>query len=174
MLATRAQRPDDRPMEQIVLADLGTEPHRDALLLVLSQYVLEPDISGSPLPASVRDRVVDALREHPTTQVLLAFDGERPLGMAVCFVSFSTFSARRALNVHDLAVLAEARGRGLGRRLLAAAEERARALDCCKLTLEVREDNRVARALYRSFGFGRHSSGEPQVPTFFLEKPLAS
>ena len=159
-------------MEEIVLADLGNEAHRSALLEVLSRYVEEPGISGSPLPEAVRKRVVDALREHPTTEVLLAFDSGRPLGMAVCFVSFSTFRARRVLNVHDLAVVAEARGRGLGRRLLQAVQERARALDCCKLTLEVLEDNHVARSLYQSFGFGDYALGQVQKPTFFLEKPL--
>ena len=156
-----------------MLADLGHEPHRRALLEVLSRYAEEPGIAGAPLPETIRARVVDGLRAHPTTEVLLAFEGERPLAMAVCFVGFSTFYARPLLNIHDLAVVAEARGRGLGRRLLVAVQERARALDCCKLTLEVREDNAVARSLYASFGFDDYTPGGTPTPTIFLEKKLA-
>lgn len=159
-------------MEEIVLADFDHEPHRRAFLELLSRYVEEPHISGQPLAESVRNTLVDGLREHPTTEVLLAFDAERPLGMAVCFVGFSTFYARRLLNIHDLTVVTEARGRGLGRRLLAAVQERARALDCCKLTLEVAEGNAVARSLYTSFGFSDYASGGKPKPTFFIEKRL--
>jgi Acetyltransferase (GNAT) family len=45
------------------------------------------------------------------------------------------------------------RGYGLGRRLLAALEHRARELGCCRLTLEVQENNRRVRAIYGHGGF---------------------
>lgn len=159
-------------MEEFVWADLDHEPHRRALLEVLDHYAQEPGISGAPLPESTRSRVVDGLRAHPTSEVLLAFDGERAVGLAVCFVGFSTFHARPLINIHDFAVVKDARGRGLGRRLLAAVEQRARELGCCKLTLEVREDNRVARALYESSGFTHYTPGGTPTPTFFVEKRL--
>ena len=37
--------------------------------------------------------------------------------------------------------------------LLERIEAKARELNCCRITLEVREDNRVARGLYRKVGF---------------------
>jgi ribosomal protein S18 acetylase RimI-like enzyme len=114
------------------------------------------------------------LAEHPGALVLLALAGdqdERPVGVAVCFFGLSTFRAKPLLNVHDLAVLPEHRGRGIGRALLQAAEDRARQKGCCKLTLEVRDDNTRARALYRSFGFGDDGSGE-SVSMRFLTKQL--
>lgn len=159
---------------EIVLADLDRGPHRRAILEVLSAYAEEPVVAGRPLPEAVRHSVLDGLRAHPTTEIVLAFEADRPLGMAVCFVSFSTFRARRVLNIHDLAVVASARGRGVGRALLGAVEARALALGCCKLTLEVREDNRIARGLYQSFGFADFAPGEVRTPTFFLEKPIGA
>ena len=45
------------------------------------------------------------------------------------------------------------RGRGLGRRLLAHLLEAAQTANATMATLEVRESNDPARALYRSFGF---------------------
>jgi hypothetical protein len=50
-------------------------------------------------------------------------------------------------------------------------ERRARSRGCCKLTLEVQDDNRRARALYESFGFADFVVGDP-APTRFLCKPL--
>jgi ribosomal protein S18 acetylase RimI-like enzyme len=93
--------------------------------------------------------------------------------VAVCFLGFSTFAARPLLNVHDLAVLPECRGKGVGRALLEAAEARARAHGCCKLTLEVQDSNQRARGLYASFGFADYVlGGAGPTPTRFLTKRL--
>ena len=61
----------------------------------------------------------------------------------------------------------EWRGRGLGRAMLNAIENYARDSGCCKVTLEVREDNAGARRLYADVGFGTEI-----LPTIFLEKSL--
>jgi ribosomal protein S18 acetylase RimI-like enzyme len=103
--------------------------------------------------------------------VLLAFADQRPVGMAICFFGFATFQARPLLNIHDLAVVPDYRGQGIGRALLGEAEKRALGHGCCKLTLEVRDDNRPARALYESFGFTDFVVGKA-VPTRFLSKAL--
>jgi ribosomal protein S18 acetylase RimI-like enzyme len=111
------------------------------------------------------------LREHSGALVLLAFADAEIVGVAVCFFGLSTFRAKPLLNVHDLAVLPQYRGMGIGRALLQAAEDRARRNACCKLTLEVQDDNTRARALYRRFGFGDFALGEP-ASTRFLAKDL--
>ena len=85
----------------------------------------------------------------------------------MCFWGFSTFAAQPLLNLHDFAVLPEARGRGVGQRLLAEIERRARARGCCKITLEVHDSNERAKALYRREGFGPWTT-----PTLFVSKPL--
>jgi ribosomal protein S18 acetylase RimI-like enzyme len=89
----------------------------------------------------------------------------------VAFTGFSTFQGLPLLNIHDLAVLPAQRGAGVGRALLAAAEEHARATGCCKLTLEVQEDNTPARRLYERVGFRDVTYGD-SGPTRFLGKPL--
>jgi ribosomal protein S18 acetylase RimI-like enzyme len=120
----------------------------------------------------VRERWVPALPEHPTALVLLAFAEGRAIGVTVCFFGFSTFEARPLLNVHDLAVVPEWRGKGVGRALLTATEERAVRRGCCKLTLEVQDENRRARALYESFGFSDFVVANS--PTRFLSKRIAA
>jgi ribosomal protein S18 acetylase RimI-like enzyme len=77
------------------------------------------------------------------------------------------------VNVHDLHVAPRFQRRGIARRLLAAVEARARALGCCKLTLEVQARNGPARALYRSFGFAGGAGAPEAEATLFLEKRLS-
>jgi ribosomal protein S18 acetylase RimI-like enzyme len=126
---------------------------------------------GQPLRSEVRERLIPALREQPNSLVLLAFADERPVGIAVCFFGLSTFQARPLLNIHDLAVIPEHRGKGIGRALLTEAEKHALDRGCCKLTLEVQEDNLTARTLYDRFGFADFVVGD-SGPTRFLSKPL--
>lgn len=139
---------------QIRQADFSDPRDGAAIVTILDCYAAEPVGGGQPLSSDARERVVPALRDHPTSLVLLAFADEEPVGIAVCFFGLSTFRAQPLLNIHDLAVLPRYRGRGVGRELLRAAETHARRKNCCKLTLEVLDDNARARGLYKSFGFG--------------------
>jgi ribosomal protein S18 acetylase RimI-like enzyme len=52
-----------------------------------------------------------------------------------------------------LAVAPERRRRGLGRRMVAAAEERLRARGCPKINLQVRRSNPAVLEFYRRLGF---------------------
>ena len=158
-------------MIRIREADFGDARDAAGIVAVLESYAVDPIGGGQPLAPEVRERVVPALRDHPTTLVLLALVDDERVGVAVCFVGLSTFRARPLLNIHDLAVLPQHRGRGVGRALLRAAEERARQKGCCRLTLEVRDDNTSARALYRRCGFDDSMLGS-SVATRFLVKPL--
>jgi len=97
----------------------------------------------------------------------------RVVGLAVCVLSLSTFKGRPVLNVGDLAVLPECRGQGIGRMLLREVERRARALGCCRMSLEAQDSNRPAMGLYRSFGFDDLMFGD-SGPTRFLVKPLVA
>lgn len=152
-------------------ADFTDPVHREGILDVIDSYARDPVGGGQPLPADVRQRLVPALAEHPTALVLLAFAAGRAVGAAVCFFGVSTFQARPLLNIHDLAIVPEFRGKGVGHALLAAVEEAARRRGCCKLTLEVQDDNRRARSLYARFGFNDFVIGN-SGPTRFLSKPL--
>ena len=137
----------------ILLADLSKPKHREDLVHIIDDYARQDIGGGSALSPEVREQLADRLRQFPTTQIFLAYEGEEAIGTAVCFLGFSTFAARPLLNIHDLAVLARARGQGVATALLQRAEERARELGCCKLTLEVLEHNERGRRLYAKMGF---------------------
>ncbi len=59
----------------------------------------------------------------------------------------------RSARLYSFCVHPQARGTGLGRRLLAALEDEALTRGMQRLSLEVRADNRVAMGLYRRMGF---------------------
>jgi ribosomal protein S18 acetylase RimI-like enzyme len=156
----------------VIEIDWANAAHAAGLLEVLDSYAREPVGGGRPIAADVRARLVPELAALPNAVVLLALEAGRVVGIAICFVGYSTFAAKPLLNVHDLAVLPERRGLGAGLALLRAVEARARALGCCKLTLEVAEENTGARALYARFGFGDYTPGQRELRTFFVQKKL--
>ena len=137
----------------VVDADLNRPHHCDGLIAVLDDYARLPNIAGCPLPPEVKTVLPERLREQPGRVILLAVQDDRVVGVAVCFLGFSTFAARPLLNIHDLAVLGECRGQGVGGVLLKAVDDRARELGCCRVTLEVVEDNPGAKRLYERTGF---------------------
>ena len=92
--------------------------------------------------------------------------------MAICFRGFSTFAARPLLNIHDFVVLDQYRGQGIGRRVMDAVEAAARRLGCCKLTLEVQDNNHRARAVYATFGFQQSVYVAEAGGALFMSKPL--
>ncbi len=87
------------------------------------------------------------LAGRPRRDYVAAVEGERIVGYA------GLDHAGEVADVMTVAVLPSARGRGLGRRLLAELAERARARGAAYLLLEVRSDNTAARRLYESVGF---------------------
>ncbi|MGE0878957.1 MAG: GNAT family N-acetyltransferase [Acidimicrobiia bacterium] len=154
----------------VVVADLDDTTHQAAVLTLTHAYALDHFGNGGALPDDVMARLIDGLRAHPTTVVFLAFDDHAPVGIATCFTGFSTFLAKPLLNFHDVAVLPGARGNGVGRKLLEAAEAFARARAYGKLTLEVIEGNTVARSLYDSFGFAPESHGDDGPMLFYVKR----
>ncbi|MBI3329001.1 MAG: GNAT family N-acetyltransferase [Nitrospinae bacterium] len=156
----------------IIEANLEDPKHQEAIIEMVNAYARDPMGNGRDLPDHVRNALIPGLRHHPTSMIFLAFQGEEPVGIAVCFLGFSTFAARPLINVHDLAVIPEYRRQGVGRRLLERVEAKGRELGCCKLTLEVREDNHSAQRLYREVGFGDGEFDRGAAPMRFLGKRL--
>lgn len=152
--------------------DLWNPEHRKALLMLMDLYALDPMSGGHSLTPRARQNLIPQLQRHPSFYGWVAYYGQAPAGFAICFLNFSTFAGLPALNIHDISVRNEYRGGGLGKRILETIESKARELECCKLTLEVREDNGPARRLYQHLDFARMVVGEQGKPMEFWEKLL--
>ncbi len=171
--ATGGQTPGDASSPiQIVEADLRLPQHHDAVLAMVDAYSRDAMGEAKPLDPDVRARLVPGLQKHPTTLIFLAFDGDPPVGAAICFIGFSTFAAKPLINIHDFVVLPASRGKGVVRRLLDAVEGKARELGCCKLTLEVMDNNHHALRMYQAAGFVRYALQKNAGTAIFMSKPL--
>lgn len=156
---------------EIVEADLDREDHQRTVVDLIDAYAMDPMGNGTPLPEAVKHNLAAGLRQHPTTLIFLAFHNGEAVGIAVCFIGFSTFAARPLINIHDLAVLPGWRGGGIGRRLLDVVERKARVMGCCKVTLEVLENNHRAMRVYASAGFAQAVyQGEGGAALFYAKK----
>ena len=78
---------------------------------------------------------------------LVAVDCERVAG----YVGSQTVCGET--DMMNVAVTADYRRQGLGEKLVLALVEELRAMESCCLTLEVRDSNAPARALYEKLGF---------------------
>jgi [ribosomal protein S18]-alanine N-acetyltransferase len=104
--------------------------------------------------------------------VLAAADGPGLIGSAVVFFRHNSAVAR----LYSIAVADAARGRGIARALLAAAEKAARRRSAGHLRLEVRRDNAAAIRLYERRGYSLFGTlrrfYEDGADAWRYEKPL--
>jgi ribosomal protein S18 acetylase RimI-like enzyme len=157
---------------KILEADLDRQEHRRAVVTLLDAYAQDPMGNGQPLSADIRRDLIPGLQQHPTTIIFLAFQNDEAVGIATCFRGFSTFAARPLINISDFYVLPERRGQNIGQMILTDVETKARNMDCCKITLEVQENNHRARRIYQAAGFSRAVYVEAAGGALFLSKAL--
>jgi GNAT superfamily N-acetyltransferase len=108
---------------------------------------LEHEVSAS------EDQLREALfGERRYAEVLFACSGGEPVGFALFFHNFSTFKGRPGIYLEDLFVRPQARGRGIGRLLLAHLARTALERGCARLEWAVLDWNAPSIAFYRSVG----------------------
>ncbi len=113
------------------------------------------------------------LGRRANARTLVAEGGGTVLGYAVVLFHRNNYVAR----LYSVALLDEARGKGLGRSLIEAAMEAARDGDCAAMRLETRVDNYPAQKLFKAAGFrifGRYPAYyEDGADAWRLERSLA-
>lgn len=131
----REARADDWPAVADLLAELG-----------------RPDVRGAG-DETEHAAAFSRYLERPDALALVAEDGEELLGFVdVEFRQRLNFLTPQAW-VPDLVVAESARGRGIGRMLLDAAEARARERGCWGMTLESASWREASHAFYEHVGW---------------------
>ncbi|MEY4979759.1 MAG: hypothetical protein RLZZ352_2029 [Pseudomonadota bacterium] len=161
--------PDTLRVEQ---ADYANPVHAQALVMLLDAYASDPAGGGEGLSAYAKAHLVPALAARPQAFSILAWDAEAAVGLVNCIEGFSTFACKPLVNVHDVAVLASHRGRGVAARMLALAEALARQRGAVKLTLEVLSGNHSACRLYQRIGFVGYQLDPAMGTAQFMQKIL--
>ena len=103
----------------------------------------------APSIEKTREFILGNIRDGNPQYV--ALDGECVVGW--CDVIRNPREASRHCGILGIAVVAEHRGQGIGRRLMTTVIDAAWERDFTRIELGVREDNRNAIALYRDLGF---------------------
>ena len=89
---------------------------------------------------------------RPYAEVVFACQDDEEVGFALFFHNFSTFLALPGIYLEDLFVRPEARGRGVGKRLLVYLAQQARERGCGRLEWAVLDWNESAIGFYRGLG----------------------
>lgn len=143
-----------------------------AVVALLDAYASDPAGGGEPLSDFVKENLARELAARPQAYSVLAFDGDQPVGLVNCIEGFSSFACKPLVNVHDVAVLASHRGRGIAEQMLALAEIIARERGAVKMTLEVLSGNVPAKKLYERMGFAGYQLDPAMGTAQFMQKPL--
>lgn len=77
---------------------------------------------------------------------------DKPVGFALFFHNFSTFTGKPGLYLEDLYVKADYRGHGIGKALLIYLAKLAKQRDCARFEWVVLDWNKPARDFYESLG----------------------
>ncbi len=146
--------PPDRLHECVEVRDARPDELASIGDLRIAAYRADGFLSdGSAYAATLRTLGMDG-----TGEILAAVDAGRLLG-TVMLLSWphngEVLRAAGEAEVRALAVSQHARGRGIGRALLAAVTQRATARNVRELLLLTRPEMRAARHLYEEAGFCR-------------------
>lgn len=113
----------------------------------LAAFEREPDAVEA-----TEETLTDALfGARPAAEALIAEDGE-PLGFAIFFHNFSTWTGKRGLYLEDLYVTPGARGLGVGTALLRHLAAIAVDRGCARFEWSVLDWNEPAIRFYRAMG----------------------
>lgn len=118
------------------------------LIRALADYEREPEA----VDATEESLAAALFCPNPKVHAHVAEADGRVVGMAVWFLSFSTWTGRHSLYLEDLFVEPAARRHGVGRALLRCLADRALDLGCARMDWSVLDWNEPAMAFYRTLG----------------------
>lgn len=124
----------------------------------------------TPGPERIAERIRELLAGGDTA-ILLA--GSGPDGLAILRFRLAITTPGLECYLAELYVVPARRGQGLGRALMNAAIDEARARGADYMDLGTSEDDVAARALYESLGFVNREGGRPDGPiSYYYEREL--
>jgi len=156
----------------VITADYHNRQQATDVMACLSAYALDLMRSGEALSEFVQNNLIQRLQQQSHVFSVLCYVDGNVAALANCVEGFSTFSAKPLINFHDIVVLKSFRGQGLSQYLFAYVEKIAIEKGCCKLTLEVLEDNAIAKSAYQKVGFGGYELAPEMGQAIFWQKKL--
>ena len=142
------------------------------LIDLLDTYSRDVMGGSMPLDEDILKNLPAELSKLPHAFSLICYVDDYPAGLITCFEAFSTFKCKPLINIHDVIIAPQFRGRGLSQTMMKKVEEIAISKGCCKITLEVLEGNIVARKSYEKFGFTGYELDPKMGKALFWQKQI--
>jgi len=96
--------------------------------------------------------------ENNESVIFIAVASERAIGFTQLYPIFSSTRMKRVWLLNDLFVSPKARGQGVSKTLLAAAQDHCRKTGACAVSLETEISNEIGNQLYPKMGFTLNES----------------
>ncbi len=87
---------------EITKADYLSKQHATEIPMLLDGYASDPMGGGKPLNENVKNNLVKELSKLPHAFSVIAYIDAQPAGLVNCFETFSTFSCKPLVNIHDV------------------------------------------------------------------------
>lgn len=131
--------------------DLKQKDDADIIINMLSSF--SKTVKQITLSEEIKNTLINNLIKFNNTIVFIVEFNNKPVGLAICFKSFSTFRNNIVLNIHDLFIINEFQNQGIGGKFLEFISAETEKLGYCRVSLEVQEENKRAMGLYEKHGF---------------------
>lgn len=142
---------------------IRTRPFAYADLPVLHRMICDLARHHGDTPSITREALLrDITGSAPRARVLVAETGGTLAGYAALVPLIQLQWGRRVIDLHNLWVEPDWRRRGVGKALIDAAIEAARADEATVLNVGTHPDNSAAQAYYLALGFSQRPSRGPR------------
>jgi len=153
----------------VIFRETNMDNKRDneSIVLLLNEFMNTTDQTNR---AEIDISVIDKLKKLSTTKIYLCENSDDIIGIAVCFIGFSTYNQRELLNIHDFFISSDWQGKGIGKKFLQYIDEECIKNNWCRVTLEVCGDNSNAIKLYSDSGYIGNENSENNCLIFAMKK----
>jgi N-acetylglutamate synthase-like GNAT family acetyltransferase len=131
------------------------ESDLDQVLALLREIMEHHDVV--PPSAAALSQCVSTIMQAQDHMFLVAEQNSRVIGMCALLFSMSTWSAAPVCEIQDLIVTRTHRGANVGRGLVEAAGDMARARGCTRVFMLADYSNLQAHAFYRRLGLAEQT-----------------
>ena len=126
----------------------GDEGEVLRLIIALATYEHQPEA----VKATEASLAATLFNDDPQVFAHLAEQDGRAVGLALWFLTYSTWTALPSLYIEDIYVEEDCRGGGVGRKLFEVLGQEASARGCGRIDFAVLDWNEPAMAFYRRLG----------------------
>jgi GNAT superfamily N-acetyltransferase len=127
------------------------------MIVALATYEREPD-AVCATEGSLAELMFG---DDPKVFAHIAEMDGAPVGLALWFLNFSTWTGRHGIYLEDLFVDPRARRQGVARALFVALAQEAARRGCARIDWAVLDWNKTAMDFYRTLGAARSSGWQP-------------